>query len=177
MIAVSLVMIGTSVVAMEGKPLPRLKPDRVMVSYLVREIARHNVGDVVKVTVLRNGERVDVAAKLVEEPKLFREAERKYFDKLGFTAREFVYGDGIMRRAPVAEHQGVIAHFVKANSPAATAGLLTDDWIKEIDGVEMKTFAATAAKLAEIEADTERAEFVLLVSRAGETAVLRVKLR
>ena len=47
----------------------------------------------------------------------------------------------------------------------------------EIDGVEVKTFAAAAQKLAEIEADLGRAEFVLLVSRGGETAVLRVKLR
>ena len=34
-----------------------------------------------------------------------------------------------------------------------------------------------AAKLAEIEADLSRAEFVLLVSRGGETAVLRIKLK
>src|SRR5690606_26016892 len=115
-------------------------PDRVIVAYVVREIARRSVGDVIKTTVLRNGERVDVAAKLVEEPKLLREAERKYFEKIGFTAREFTYGDGIIRRAPVEEHNGVIAHFVKANSPAATAGLNTDDWIKEIDGTPVKSF-------------------------------------
>jgi len=34
-----------------------------------------------------------------------------------------------------------------------------------------------AAKLAEIETDQARAEFVLLVSRSGETAVLRIKLK
>lgn len=165
------------VVAMDGKPLPRLKPDRVMVNYLVREIARHNIGDVVKVTVLRNGERVDVAAKLVEEPKLFREADRKYFDKLGFTAREFVYGDGIMRRAPVAEHQGVIAHFVKANSPAATAGLVTDDWIKEIDGTPVKSYKEAVDQLSAIQADGSRSEAVLLIRRGGDTQVLRIKLK
>ena len=37
--------------------------------------------------------------------------------------------------------------------------------------------AAATAKLAEIERDQDRAEFVLLVSRGGETAVLRVKLK
>ncbi|HYD85444.1 MAG TPA: PDZ domain-containing protein, partial [Opitutus sp.] len=71
---------------------------------------------------------------------------------------------------------GVVAHFVKPNSPAAVAGLFTDDWIKEIDGVEVKTFASAVAQLAAIEADETRTEMVLLVSRGGETAVLRLKL-
>jgi serine protease Do len=76
-----------------------------------------------------------------------------------------------------AEASGGIVHFVKPSSPAAIAGLREDDWIKEIDGVEMKTFAEASAKLAEIERDPNRAEFVTLVSRNGETAVLRVKLK
>lgn len=166
------------VVAIDGKPLPRLKPDRVVVGYLVREIARRSVGDIVKVTVLRNnGERVDIAAKLTEEPKLLREAERKYFDKLGFTVREFIFGDGVMRRAPVAEHNGVIAHFVKANSPAATAGLHTDDWIKEIDGTPIKSYEEAVQQLSAIQADSSRSEAVLLIRRGSETQVLRIKLK
>jgi serine protease Do len=70
----------------------------------------------------------------------------------------------------------VIVHFVKASSPVAIAGLRQDDWIREIDGVETKTFADAVAKLAEIAKDDARPEFVMLVSRNGETAVLRVKL-
>ena len=81
------------------------------------------------------------------------------------------------RRVKAADGTGVIAHFVKSNSPAFIAGLRTDDWIKEIDGVEVKTFAAATEQLAKTESDLLRAEFVLLVSRGGETAVLRVKLR
>ena len=62
--------------------------------------------------------------------------------RIRFTAREFVYGDAIARRLKIADTAGVVAHFVKGNSPVAIAGLRTDDWIKEIDGVEVKTFAA-----------------------------------
>ena len=114
---------------------------------------------------------------LGEEPKILREAERKYFDRIGFTAREFVYGDAIDRHVKIAESSGVVAMFVKPSSPAGVAGLRTEDWIKEIDGVEVKTFAAATTTLAEIEKDLARSEFVLLVSRGGETAVLRVKLK
>ncbi len=165
------------ILALDGKPLPPLKPERVVVLWLEREIERRAPGDTFALTVLRGSARVELKAVLGEEPKLLREADRKYYDRLGFTAREFVYGDAIERRVKAAEPSGVVAHFVKPSSPAAIAGLRQEDWIKEIDGAEAKNFAVIAAKLAEIEADLSRAEFVLLVSRGGETAVLRIKLK
>jgi serine protease Do len=56
-------------------------------------------------------------------------------------------------------------------------GLEFDDWIREIDGKEVKTYAEAVAALAAIEADQDRPEFVLLTSRGSETAVRRVKLK
>jgi serine protease Do len=165
------------VLAIDGRSLPRFKPDRVVVSYVEREVERRAPGDALTLTVLRGTERVDVKVTLGDEPKLMREAARTYYERLGFTAREFVYGDAIARRLKVADTAGVVAHFVKGNSPVSVAGLRTDDWIKEIDGVEPKSFAEAAEKLAAIQADGVRTEFVLLVGRGGETAVLRVKLK
>lgn len=165
------------ILALDGKPLPQLKPDRVVVSYIELEVSRRAPGDTLALSVLRGGDRVGLKAVLGEEPKLLREAERKYFDRLGFTAREFVYGDAIDRHVKIADTTGAVAHFVKPSSPAGVAGLRPDDWIKEIDGTEVKTFAAATAKLTEVEGDLARSEFVLLVSRNGETAVLRVKLK
>lgn len=165
------------ILALDGKPLPSLKPERVVVTWLEREIDRRVPGDTFALTVLRGSARVELKAVLGEEPKLLREADRKYYDRLGFTAREFVYGDAIERRVKAAEPSGVVAHFVKPSSPAAIAGLRQEDWIKEIDGAEATSFTVVAAKLAEIETDQARAEFVLLVSRSGETAVLRIKLK
>lgn len=165
------------ILAIDGRPLPQLKPDRVVVTFIEREIERRAPGDAFALTVLRGTERVEMKAVLGEEPKLIREAERKYFDRLGLTAREFVYGDAIERRVKASEPSGVVTHYVKPSSPAAIGGLRHEDWIREIDGVETKTFAAASAKLAEIEKDATRAEFVLLVSRGGETAVLRIKLK
>jgi len=71
----------------------------------------------------------------------------------------------------------VVVHFVKPNSPAAIAGLQPDDWIREIDGAPVATFAAAVEKLRAIGADPLRTECVLLVSHGGDTAVLRLKLR
>ena len=75
--------------------------------------------------------------------------------------------DAIERRVKTADLKGVVVHFVKPSSPAAIAGLRMEDWIREIDGVEVADFASATAKLAEIEADAARAEFVVLVGRGG----------
>lgn len=165
------------ILALDGQPLPRLKPDRVVAAYVEREVERRRPGDPLALTVLRGEARLTLAVVLREEPRLMSEAERKYFDRIGLTAREFVYGDAIALRVKAATATGVIAHFVKPNGPAGVAGLRTDDWVKEIDGVPLTTFAAAAQQLAAIEADPQRPEFVLLVSRGGETAVLRIKLK
>lgn len=165
------------ILALDGKPLPQLKPDRVITTYIEREVDRRKPGDTLAIGVLRGTDRMELRAVLVEEPKLIREADRKFFDRIGFTARELVYGDAVERRVKVADSSGVIVHFVKPSSPAAIAGLRLEDWIQSIDGAEVKTFADATTKLAEIERDAARPEVVLLVSRGGETAVLRVKLK
>ena len=165
------------VLAVDRQPLPQLKPDSVVVRYLEREIDRRSPGDSLAMSVLRGAERLELEVVLGEQPKLVREAERKFFDRLGVTVREFVYGDAVERRARTADSAGVVVHFVKPSSPVAVAGLRFDDWIKEIDGAEVKTFAAAVQRLAEIDRDGNRPEFVLLVGRGGETAVLRVKLK
>jgi len=165
------------IVAVDGRPLPRFKPDQVVSTYLERLVAARQPGDELGFTVLRGGRRVDLKVTLGDEPKIIREADRRYFERLGFTVRECLYGDAVVRRVKQAQRTGVIVEFVKSNSPAAMAGLEPEDWIREIDGRETRTFADAVAALAAVEADPARAEFVLLTSRGGETAVRRVKLR
>lgn len=160
----------------DGKPLPRFKPDRAVVGYVGREVLRRQPGDTIELTVLRGDARVKAKVVLGDQPRLFSEADRKYFDRVGLTVREMVYDDAIARRTDPAEAKGVIAHFVKPNGPASTAGLRTDDWIKEVDGTEVASFAGAVSQLEAVEADKQRTECVLLVVRGGETAVLRLKL-
>jgi serine protease Do len=164
------------ILGVDGKPLPRFKPDRVVIDYVERLIAARAPGDAMVLSILRGSERVEVTARLDDEPRLVREADRMYCEKIGFTAREFVYGDAIARHAKVGHTGGVVAHLVKPNSPADIAGLRPDDWIKEIDGSEVGDFAAAVQKLSGIEKDMMRSETVFLVSRGSDTAVLRIKL-
>ena len=164
------------VVALDGRPLPRLKPDRIVAGYFGQELLKRHPGEVVALTVLRDGVKQEIKVTLGDEPKLVREADRHYFDRFGFTVREFLATDGILNRIGPAEQQGVVVQFVKPGGPGGTAGLRPDDWVREIDGEEIKTYAQALKKLHDIEAEKTRAEFVLLVSRGGDTSVLRVKL-
>lgn len=166
------------IVAIEGSPLPRFRPDRAVATYIDRVVDSRKPGDAISLTVLRGDQRISVTAILADSPKLAREATRRYFERLGFTGRECVYSDAIMRRAPAAEVSGLIAHFIKSGSAAQSAGLLNDDWIREIDGVPVKTAEDAFNRLALIEKDSSRNDFVMLVRRGGgDTAILRIKLK
>lgn len=163
------------VLALDGRSLPRLKPDHIVPDYLGREILRRRPGDTLGLTVARDGTRQEIKVTLGDEPKLPREAARHYFARLGFTVREFLVADGIAQRVPAAGAAGVVADFVKPGSAVATAGLRAGDWVREIDGVEIKVYEQALAALHKIDGDAGRTEFIVLVSRGGETAVLRVK--
>ncbi len=165
------------VLALDGQPLPRLKPDRVVAGYFGQELLRRHPGESVVLTISRDGVRQEIKVKLGDEPKMVREADRHYFERLGFTAREFLATDGIVNRIKLSEQQGVVVQFVKPGGPAGTAGLRPDDWVREIEGEEIKTYEQALNKLTQLESEKTRAEFVLLVSRGGETSVLRVKLK
>lgn len=74
------------------------------------------------------------------------------------------------------KREGRVGHFVNPDSPAATVGLPENGWVEEIDGAMVANFAMMEKKLTTLEAEAARNDFVLLVWRGGETAVLRVKL-
>ena len=164
------------IVAIDGVPLPRMKPDRVVTAYMQRELLRRLPGTSFSLTVLRGKQELELPITLVDAPKTPAEAERHYFEDVGLTVREMVYTDAVDRRANPTELSGVIAHFVKPSSPVGTAGLQQDDWIKEIDGGVVAEFADAMALIEAVEA-SGRPEVVLLISRGGKTSVLRVKLK
>lgn len=165
------------IVALDGQPFPRFRPERVVTTHLDREILQRRPGDVVRFTVVRGEARHEIEVVLGEQPKSLKEAGREYFDRLGLTIREFVLYDALARRLNTPTQPGVIVSFVKPNSPASVAGLKQNDLIGEIDGQAVATFDDAARALQAIAGDEARTEFVLLISRGTETQVLRVRLK
>jgi serine protease Do len=163
------------IIALDGVPFPRLKPDTVVAAHLMREVLKREPGETMTLTVLRDKIELELPIALGDAPKTPKEADRNYFEELGITVRETVFSDVVARREDPANLVGVIAHFIKPSSPAGTAGLRVDDWVKEIDGVAVESYDQALELFAEAEA-SGRPEVVMLVSRGGETSVMRVKV-
>lgn len=166
------------IIAINGEAMPRFSPPSILVRYFEDQLLGHSPGDVLRLTLMpgEGDEAREVEVTLAKAPKGPKEAGRKYFDGLGFSIREFVLVDGLNRRRLNMEFTGVIAQFIRPNSPADTARLSRGDWIREIDGREITGYDDAVEMLEAIAADENRTEFVLLIERFNETQVLQVRL-
>lgn len=163
------------ILAINGKEIPRLKPDSVLQAYFEREILLSPVGEPLTLTVLRGDEELDLELVPRLSPTVMKEAKRHYFEDLGLTFREFIAMDAIQRREDHREKKGVIVNFIRPNSPAAAGNLAPGDWVQEIGGEPVETFEEAVAQLQANLDDESLEEVVLLVQRSNETAVLRLR--
>lgn len=165
------------IVGVGGEKLPKLTPDMITVAWFEKEILKQKIGAEMTLDVISGNEGKQVTVQLGEQPLSLREAEREYFDRLGLSARQFTLADALSKRELKSDIDGAVVSFVKPNSPVQSAELEPGDWIKEIDGQAVNSYADAIAALQKIEADQSREEFVLLVERDNETKVLRAKLK
>ncbi len=126
---------------------------------------------------IRGEERKTFEVEVGSSPKNVREADYRFYEKLGFTVREFLLTDGIRRRIPKEEMNGAIVNFVRRSSAVETAGLRNGDWIKQIEGAPVDSYQAVLDVLDQVEGDEEKTEFVLLVERNNETSFIRAQLK
>lgn len=158
-----------------GKPLPRLKPDSVVQAYFEREILVSRIGEPLKLGILRGNEEMEVEVIPERSPTLMKEAKRKYFDNIGVTLREYILGDALQRREDHRKLKGVVVNFIRPNSPAAAGNVQPGDWVQEIGGEAVETFEDAIARFEALASDSAVEEIVLLVQRGTETAVLRIR--
>ncbi len=164
-------------VGLDGTPFPKFRPDFVVLKHVDVLLGQRSVGETVRLNIVRGEARLEIPVQLGDSPKGLREAERRYFPRLGLSVREFLLFDAIGRRViRLGYEEGVIAQFVKPNSPVNAADLQAGDWIKEIDGQSVSGYKQAVELLQKIEEDKGRRDLVLLISRNNETRVLRVKL-
>jgi len=166
------------IIAVDGEPLRKYAFDPVVTKDLERLVLEKEVGDTIELTVMRGPEQKEtLRVTVAEHPTERREAERRYFGDIGMTLREFTLEDALRRRQLDLDFQGVIASFVKPNSPAAAAGLERFDWVKEIDNTAVDDFAQAVSIMERILNNPQRTDFVILVSRDNETKFINVKLQ
>ena len=163
------------VVAINGKRLPRLKPDSVVQVFFEREILVSEIGEPLTMTILRGDEEREITVIPQKAPTLMKEAEREYFDGIGLTLREYILGDALQRREDHRDLRGVVVNFIRPNSPAAAGNLQFNDWIQEIGGQPVGGFTEAVERMRELVDDPATDEIVLLVRRGTETSVLRIR--
>ena len=164
------------IIEIDKSPLKKLLPDQVVSKNFVLEILKKKPGDQFTMTILREKKYLKLSFTLGESPKFISEAKWKYFPKLGFSVREFLIYDGIARRILDQSCEGVLAKYIRINSPAHSANLINGDWIKEINEEFITDYEMAIAILNEIEANSSNNYCVLLVNRGTETALIRINL-
>ncbi len=172
-------LLGRDIVTgVDGEPLPKFRPDSIVLREFEERLRKKSPGDTVTLAVVRGdgGAREELSFEVGQAPTHLRDAPREYFSDLGFSVRAFTLFDAIGRRVLSLDYTGVITQFVRPNSSTASAGLLPGDWIQEIDGIPVNTYDDAIHLITTITEDPSREEFVLLISRNNETQVLRVKI-
>ncbi|MCZ6674909.1 MAG: PDZ domain-containing protein [Verrucomicrobia bacterium] len=164
-------------ITVDGKSLPQFRPDYTVTPYFQKLIRRKKPGDNLSVEVIRGEEHKTFDIVVGAGPKNIREADYRFYEKLGFTVREFLLTDGIRRRLSKEEMNGAIVNFVRRSSAVETAGLRNGDWIKQVEGQVVNSYGDVLDLLDLVELDEERSEFVLLVERNNETSFVRAQLK
>ena len=164
-------------ITVDGAILPQFRPDYSVTPYFQKLIRQKSPGESMTVEVIRGEDRKSFDVVVGDGPKVVREADYRYFEKLGFTVREFLLTDGIVRRLPKEEMSGAIVNYVTRSSAVETAGLRRGDWIKQVEGQDVASFNDVLSILDVVEQDGEKSEFVLLVERNNETSFIRAQLK
>lgn len=164
------------IVSVDGEPFPRFSPENVVVAFFERKILATPIGESMTLGVVRGSEKVEFEVTIGRQPKSLKEADRKYFQRLGITMREFVLFDKLTWQIEDSEEQGVVVSFVKPNSQAGAAGLRVGDLVTAVDGETVNDYAHGIALVEAIENDEAKNEFVLLTKRGTETSLIRVRL-
>ena len=162
-------------VKINGKPLPRLKPDSVLQMYFERELLTSKIGEPIGLTVLRGDEEVDLTVVPEASPTLMKEARLHYFDQIGLTIRQYIMADALRLREDHRDIRGVMINFIRPNSLAASGGALPGDWVQEVGGQPVAGFEEARERIQALLDDDAVEEVVLLVKRGNETSVLRIR--
>ncbi len=170
---------GDIIVGINGKAV-EMSFDNYAIYNFWLKYARAKKGDKITLSVIRgSGAPKDFEVSVAENPKTQRESKTKYFKRLGFSVREYIFDDAIARKAIDKKIDAPIVKYVKPNSPAASAmpsRLSVGDLIKEINSQPVSSYEQAVGELSKIASDEKAKELVILAEDLKETKVIRIKL-
>ena len=163
--------VGDIVTAIDGDPVRAFRPgDADVFPAMVR---RRRVGQVVKLTVMRNGKQMTMPVKLERSPKATREMKRYRDVAFGFTVRDLSNEDRRTRKIE-ADISGPTVSEVELGSLAAVGGLSLSDIVISVDGAPTANVAALKKAMANVR-KARPPRTVLFVKRAIYTLFVELE--
>ncbi len=171
---------GDIIVGVDGKDLEQISFDEYALFNFAKKYVRKKSGEKISLSIIRGTDAPkNFEVTLEENPKTFRQSETKYFKRIGFSLREYLFDDAMRRKAIDKKCELPVVKYVKPNSPAASAmpsKLVVGDIIKEINSKPIANYAEAIDAFAKIDTDSNVKSIVILAEDFKETKVVRIKL-
>ena len=164
---------GDILLAINGTPLEDLGPGNMIDRTVTRWIARMDVGDVVTLDILRNGETFQADVTLEAWPDRPDQTKRHISRELGLLVREKVELDRYLDKTATGMENGLVVMDMAQDGPAQQAGLKLNDTIKAVDGEPVSTVDVFADLLKTAAGSSTTVD--VSVSRAGEIMTITVQ--
>lgn len=167
---------GEIITLVNGEPLERGDTPEELSMILGRKVARMNVGDPLKLTVIaKRGETAkDVTIDLQERPAPSSTAARFYAEDLGFTVRDMVFQDRYARRLEESAG-GVVVTFIRPQGSAQAGGLQRNDVITKINQTDVTTIKPFREVYDAFRKESGKESVVLEVLRGTDTQIVRIQ--
>ncbi len=162
---------GDVIKVFDGKPIS-FKEDGEMKDF-TRVVRESGIGRTVPVTVIRDGQEMQLGVLLQETPKTAAQAEKHEDKEFGLTVRE-ITADFIIISDLDPDIKGVIVDRVQGAGWASLGGLIPGDIIKEIDGKQVATLDEFKEILANIK-ERKPKQIAVFVERGRRTGFLRIE--
>jgi serine protease Do len=157
--------IGDVITALDGNPLEASQSsDGDLFATLIRQ---YKVGSTATLTIVRNGNSMDVAVKLDTSPRLPREMKKYEDPSFEFRVRDIAAADRVSSRLPT-DQSGVLVDAVREGGWAALGHLADGDMLLTIDGETVADVEAVQRKMARV-AEAKPPSVVFKVRRGIRT--------
>jgi serine protease Do len=165
------VRVGDVLTALNGDALAAWRvQDAEMLTRRVEDLV---IGETAKLSILRNGEKVELEVELQETPGTAAEADTAEDRTLEYKVREITFNDLISRRLPM-DQKGVLVTEVSPGGWANLAGLSVGDLILRVGGKEVNSIRDFKKAVKSIRKDKPKVVPIFVV-RAYKTAFVFIE--